>query len=319
MFCAQCGQRVSRRVEVLQSMRGAVVASPPPPPAASPALPSLPPLTSGEDWIQRRARCVGGVEFRRAGAGRGRLERRCRQGGDRSLGTGARDLRPCEEHPADTVDGMAGHRDGALVEQRHLRSLCRAARRDWGDRDVPRPDAWSGRPPGPLGMVRVGIFAGLMHAILLFGLSFLQVFLISWLVDALAPSFGGQPNSLAALKVTAYSFTPGWIAAVLNVVPVLGVIGVLAALYGLYLLYLGLPVLMQSPKDKSVGYTVVLVICAVVLSVLVTTLSTCAVAALDFLGLGAMARHGGSSAATAKTDTAGVLANIFGGNRTPRP
>ena len=171
-----------------------------------------------------------------------------------------------------------------------------------------------GTSAGPLGMVRVGIFAGLMHAILLFGLSFLQVFLISWLVDALAPSFGGQPNSLAALKVTAYSFTPGWIAAVLNVVPVLGVIGVLAALYGLYLLYLGLPVLMRSPKDRSVGYTVVLVICAVVLSVLVTTLSTCAVAGLDFLGLGALARHGGvSNAATAKTDTAGVLANIFGG------
>ena len=85
----------------------------------------------------------------------------------------------------------------------------------------------------------------------------------------------------------------------------LGVIGVLAALYGLYLLYLGLPVLMRSPKEKSVGYTVVLVICAVVLSVLVTVLSTCAVAGLGFLGLGGMARHGGvSNPATAKTDSA---------------
>jgi Yip1 domain len=171
-----------------------------------------------------------------------------------------------------------------------------------------------GTSAGPLGMVRIGIFAGLVHAILLFGLSFLQIFLISWLVDTLAPTFGGQRNSLAALKVAAYSFTPGWIAAVLNIIPVLGVIGVLAALYGLYLLYLGLPVLMRSPKEKSIGYTIVLVICAVVLSVLVTMLSTCAVAGLGFLGMGAMARHSVvSDAVTARTDTAGVLANIFGG------
>jgi hypothetical protein len=174
-----------------------------------------------------------------------------------------------------------------------------------------------GTPAGPLGMVRVGIFAGLVHALLMFGLSFLQVFLISWLVDVLAPSFGGQRDPLAALKVTAYSFTPGWVAAVVNVIPVLGILGVLAALYGLYLLYLGLPALMRSPKEKSVGYTVVLVICAIVLSVLITTLSACAVAGLGFMGLGgigALGRQGGvSESVTAKTDAASVLANIFGG------
>ncbi len=174
-----------------------------------------------------------------------------------------------------------------------------------------------GTSMGPLGMVRSGIAPGLAHAIFMFGLSFLQVFLIAWLVDTLAPTFGGQKDSLAALKVTAYSLTPGWIAAVLNVVPVLGVLGILAALYGLYLLYLGLPVLMRNPKEKSIGYTVVLVICAIVLFLLATMLSACAVAGLSFLGfggIGAMTRHGGTSEAVAtNTDTAGVLANIFGG------
>ena len=171
-----------------------------------------------------------------------------------------------------------------------------------------------GTSMGPFGMARVGIAAGLAHAILMFGLSFLQIFLISWLVDVLAPTFGGQRDSLAALKVTAYSFTPAWVAAVLNIIPMLGIVGILAGLYGLYLLYLGLPVLMRSPKEKSVGYTVVLVICAIVLSIVVTALSTCAVAGLGFVGLGAMAGHSATSeSVAAKTDTAGVLANIFGG------
>ena len=44
-------------------------------------------------------------------------------------------------------------------------------------------------------------------------LTFVGVFSIALIVDLLARSFGGQRDSLAALKLTAYSFTPGWIAA----------------------------------------------------------------------------------------------------------
>lgn len=39
-------------------------------------------------------------------------------------------------------------------------------------------------------------------------------------------------------------------------------------MYGLYLLYLGLPVLMKVPQDKALGYTVVVVIVAIVLFVI---------------------------------------------------
>jgi hypothetical protein len=167
---------------------------------------------------------------------------------------------------------------------------------------------------GPFGRVRTGIVAGLFHLILTFGLSFLMVYLIALLVDVLAPHFGGQHDPLAALKVTAYSFTPGWIAAIFNIIPMLGIIGVVAAFYGLYLLYLGLPVLMRCPKEKSIGYTVVVVLCAIVMSLMISALSTCAVAALGFVGLGALtqrAPHVDTSVATG--DAAGVLSNIFGG------
>ena len=40
-------------------------------------------------------------------------------------------------------------------------------------------------------------------------------------------------------------------------------------LYSLYLLYLGLPVLMKSPKEKAFGYTVVVILCGIVLSVII--------------------------------------------------
>lgn len=46
-----------------------------------------------------------------------------------------------------------------------------------------------------------------------------------------------------------------------------GIISLVAGLYSLFLLYLGLPVLMKSPSDRAMGYTVVTIIVAVVLFV----------------------------------------------------
>jgi len=128
--------------------------------------------------------------------------------------------------------------------------------------------------PVPLfGTVRLSTAAALANAVVTFGLSFLGVFLIAHIVDALAPTFGGEKDPLASLKVTAYSYTPAWVAAVLNLIPVLGILALLAAFYGLYLLYLGLPALMHSPKDRAVGYTVATVLCAIVLGMVIAILS----------------------------------------------
>jgi lipopolysaccharide export LptBFGC system permease protein LptF len=44
-------------------------------------------------------------------------------------------------------------------------------------------------------------------------------------------------------------------------------------LYGLYLLYAGLPVLMKSPREKSMGYTIAVIIAAIVIFVLIGMVS----------------------------------------------
>jgi len=152
---------------------------------------------------------------------------------------------------------------------------------------------------------RVGVGAELAHAVIAYALSFLGVFLVALIVDLLAPSFGGQRDSLAALKVTVYSFTPGWIAGVFNLIPLLGILAIVGALYGLYLLYLGLPVLMRCPSDKSVGYTVITVICAIVTWVVIAVLTNCAVGGLGFIGIGAMSGMG--THASSSADAAGAL------------
>jgi hypothetical protein len=69
-------------------------------------------------------------------------------------------------------------------------------------------------------------------------------------------------------------------------VPVLGLLAILAGLYGLYLLYLGLPRLMKCPPEKAVGYTAVVVVCAIVLSVVVGA------AGAAMVGMGGFAARG---------------------------
>lgn len=130
-----------------------------------------------------------------------------------------------------------------------------------------------GIPIPLLGTVRLGIGAALGGAILRFVLTFVAIFVVTMIVDALAPTFGGRKDALRALKVTAYSFTPAWVAGILTIVPALGFVAALLGLYGLYLMYLGLPVLMRAPADKALGYTVVVVLCAIVLNVVVAALT----------------------------------------------
>jgi hypothetical protein len=121
-----------------------------------------------------------------------------------------------------------------------------------------------------LGTMRMPVIAGLVTAIVSFVMAFVMVFVLSLIIDAVAPKFGGQKNPAQALKVAVYSFTPGWLGGILGIIPALGMIGGLLGLYGIYVLHLGLPRLMGNPAEKSVGYTAVVVVCAIVIGFLIS-------------------------------------------------
>lgn len=98
------------------------------------------------------------------------------------------------------------------------------------------------------------------------------VYLFALIIDALAPTFGGQKNSGQAFKVAAYAPTATWLASIFNIIPSLSLLSLLGGLYSLYLLYVGLPKLMNCPTDKALVYTIVIVLCVIVLSVIMSLL-----------------------------------------------
>jgi len=116
------------------------------------------------------------------------------------------------------------------------------------------------------GTYRMGIGAGLNYMVVSYLLSLASVYVVALLVNALAPTFGGQKDSIQALKVMAFASTASWVAGVAQIVPGIGVLVMIAGgVYSIYLLYLGLPHLMKCPEDKAGGYTAVVVIVSIVL------------------------------------------------------
>jgi hypothetical protein len=120
-----------------------------------------------------------------------------------------------------------------------------------------------------IGTYRVPLVTGFVIAVFTFVMAIVGVFLLSIIINALAPNFGGAKNSMQAMKVAVYSYTPAWVAGALHILPPLGILAVLAAFYGLYLLYLGLPRLMKCPPDKAASYTIVVVVCAIVMTLVI--------------------------------------------------
>lgn len=106
------------------------------------------------------------------------------------------------------------------------------------------------------------------YAAITYVLSLAGVFVLALIIDALAPNFGGTKNQVNAVKVAVYSWTAAWVAGIFGLIPALAFLA-LVGLYSLYLLHLGLGVLMRVPADKQSGYTVVVVVAAIVVWMLV--------------------------------------------------
>src|SRR5262245_51418381 len=70
-----------------------------------------------------------------------------------------------------------------------------------------------------------GMNWGLYHGLTILIGALISVFVSSFIIDALAPSFGSEKNMGRSVQLVAYSYTPAWIGGLLAIIPVLGMIG----------------------------------------------------------------------------------------------
>ncbi len=153
---------------------------------------------------------------------------------------------------------------------------------------------------GPVS-VRYGFGQAVGIALLGLIMSMVTVYILGWIIALLAPTFKGEKNFVKAFTVAAFSMTGALVGSFANILPALSwLLGLLGGLYSLYLLYKGLPILMKSPSEKAVGYTVVVVIAAIVCNVVLTALAA-SVVPNPWSSVGAGLGGGSDSSITIKT------------------
>lgn len=137
-----------------------------------------------------------------------------------------------------------------------------------------------------------GLVAAIGTAVVSYAVTLVGIWVLSLIADFLAPKFGGESNRAQAFKLIAYGATASFLSGIFGLIPSLSVFGLLG-LYSLYLFYTGATPLMKVPADKTMAYTAVTIVAAIVLSLIVMPI-TAAIMALT--GLSALSSAGDSAA-----------------------
>jgi hypothetical protein len=119
------------------------------------------------------------------------------------------------------------------------------------------------------GTIRLGVGAGITQMIVTYVVELGVLYLTMLIIDALAPTFGGEKNQVQSLKSIAYAKTAGWVVSIFGLIGALGSLALLAAaIYGIYLLYIGLPFTKKCPQDRAGGYAAVTIILCFVMALI---------------------------------------------------
>lgn len=163
------------------------------------------------------------------------------------------------------------------------------------------------------GTIRQPFTMGLMSLVMTLVGAFIGLLVVGFVINVLAPTFGGTRDMRQAVKTAAYAFTPAWVGSVFGLLPTLSTLLQLAAdCYAIYVLYLGLPVMMRGKPEKAAGYTASVVVCTIILGFVVGAV----MAGVGVATGGALAHLAPASEAekaAERDQAAATVGNIIGG------
>jgi len=107
---------------------------------------------------------------------------------------------------------------------------------------------------------------GFAQGLVSYAVSIASIYIIAYMLNALAPRFESRKNFLQAFKLVVYSWTASWVAGILLLIPSFSWLAILGSLYSLYLFYTGLPLLMETPGERLVVYFLVVVALSIVVT-----------------------------------------------------
>ncbi len=118
---------------------------------------------------------------------------------------------------------------------------------------------------------RIPLMPGLIGVAVQVALSLCSVFVLAFVANALASSFGSRQDMGQAHKLAAYGSTAFYLAGVFSLFPPLGILA-LVGLYSFALIYIGLPRVMGTPEDKRVIYLISIIVVAIIVQLILGTI-----------------------------------------------
>jgi len=115
----------------------------------------------------------------------------------------------------------------------------------------------------------------LIRAVITWVMSIALVYLLGFLINALADTFDADQDELSAHKIAAYSLTPSFLSGVFGLWPPLWWLSLFALAAMVYLMYRGLPILMKAPLERALSYAASVTIAAMVAFIVLFSLSGC--------------------------------------------
>jgi len=106
-------------------------------------------------------------------------------------------------------------------------------------------------------------------AIIYYIIAIIGIIVFGFVLNAFAPTFKSKQDKMQALKLVAYSSTPWLLAGIFYIYPPIWFLATLAGLYGLYILYIGIPILMETPKEQHIPFLIVSIVIYVVIMAVV--------------------------------------------------
>ena len=106
-------------------------------------------------------------------------------------------------------------------------------------------------------------------ALITYILSIVGIIVFGFILNGLAPNFKSKANKMQAMKLVSYAATPWLLLGIASIYPPIAIISLLGGIYGLYILYIGIPILMETPKEQQMTYFIIsLVIYIVIIGVI---------------------------------------------------
>jgi hypothetical protein len=91
-------------------------------------------------------------------------------------------------------------------------------------------------------------------------LPILVIYLTSYVLDKIAPSFESSPDFERSFQLLSYAFTPVWVLSIFSLIPkIYWFIHLAAFAYIAYQLIIGLPLLRNFQRDKAMGVSILMV------------------------------------------------------------